>query len=62
MTCKSAFMVSKIYRTWCGESRRPEGRRLRISGSGDDAPMLAGEIGVSRDRLRRGEVEVALER
>ena len=30
--------------------------------SGDDAPMLAGEVGVGRDRSRRCEVEIALER
>jgi hypothetical protein len=29
--------------------------------SGDDAPMLAGELGVNRNRARRREVEIALE-
>lgn len=42
--------------------RRPEGRRLVGSESGDDAPMLAGDVGVGRDRAGRYEVEVALER
>lgn len=28
--------------------------------SGDDPPMLAGEIGVSRDRTHRRKVEIAL--
>ena len=44
------------------KSRRLEGRRLRVSGSRNDAPMLAGEVGVGRHRSRRCEVEVTLER
>lgn len=43
------------------KSRLPEGRRLKISGSGHDAPMLAGEVGVARNRSRRREVQIALE-
>jgi hypothetical protein len=31
------------------------------SASGNDAPMLTGELGVGRDRSRRCEVEIALE-
>lgn len=38
------------------------GRRLRLSGSGDDAAILAGEVGVGSDRSRRREVQIALER
>ena len=30
--------------------------------SGDDAPMLASEFGVGRDRARRREVQIALQR
>jgi hypothetical protein len=41
--------------------RRPEGRRLNGGTSGDNAPVLAGQIGVGRDRSRRREVEIALE-
>jgi hypothetical protein len=44
------------------ENRRPEGRRLKVSASGDDASMLAGELGVGGDRSRRREVKIALER
>jgi hypothetical protein len=44
------------------KSRRPEGRRLSVGGSGDDAPMLAGALGVGRDCACRCEVEIALER
>ena len=43
------------------ESRRPEGRRLKGAGSGDDASMLAGELGVGRDRARWLVVEIALD-
>jgi hypothetical protein len=43
------------------QSRRAE-RRRTFCASGDDAPMLAGEIGVTRDRSRRCEVPTALER
>jgi hypothetical protein len=38
------------------------GREAPEDPSGDDAAMLAGEIGVSRDRARRREVQIALER
>jgi len=54
-------------------ARRPKEERLgrkaaepKAGGSrsrlGDDAPILAGEFGVGRDRSRRCEVEIALER
>ena len=44
------------------EGHRAEGRRLKDDTSGDDAPMLAGELGVRRDCTRWREVEIALER
>jgi hypothetical protein len=43
------------------KGRRPEGRRLKVRASGNDAPMLAGELRVGHDRSRRRKVEIALE-
>jgi len=57
-----ARKVRQPLRAGTEKGRRPEGRRLRVSGSGDDPPMLAGEVGVGRDRARRCEVEIALKR
>ena len=44
------------------KSRRPEGQRLRVSASGDDATVRAGALGVGRDREGRCEMQIALER
>jgi hypothetical protein len=46
----------------CAESknRRPEGQRLKDHRLGDDAAMLAGALGVGRDREGRHEVKIAL--
>jgi hypothetical protein len=43
-------------------NRRPEGRRLKVGASGDDAALLARQLRVGRDCPRRREVEIALER
>jgi hypothetical protein len=60
--CDPEVLSARILKYSRRKNRRPEGRRLKVSGSGDDAPMLASEVGVGRDRSRRREVEIALER
>jgi hypothetical protein len=45
-----------------GKNRRPKGRRLRVSGSSDDASMFASALSVGRDREGRCEVEIPLPR
>jgi hypothetical protein len=45
----------------CQTAANPKAGGCRTA-LGDDAPMLAGEFGIDRDRSRRREVEIALER